>query len=184
MDKEPAPADSSRRCARGRRRSRWPCARRCSPCSSRAQARRPSGRRCRAGPRHRPSPGYRGSAALRPGPGYRSCRAASAAGARSAPRPGCGYVNVGNRQIPVDCLTPGYGEIASAARALIPGSALRLSPAHAGAAELPAKVDHREDGTRGPVRQQGDVGACSGFSFTAAIDHALARKTGQPGHVS
>ncbi len=103
---------------------------------------------------------------------------------RLMPRPGCGYVNVGGRQIPTDCLTPDYGEVRSAVRSLLPGSLFRLSPVHAGSAELPVSVDHREDRTEGPVRHQGEVGACSGFSFTTAVDHALARWTGQPGHVS
>lgn len=103
---------------------------------------------------------------------------------RSPPRPGCGYVNVGGEQLPVDCLIPGYGDVLSAALPIFDDSVFRLSPAHAGAAELPASVDHREDGTEGPVRQQGRVGACSGFSFATAVDHALSRRTGRPGHVS
>jgi len=103
---------------------------------------------------------------------------------RSTARPGCGYVQVGGEQIPIDCFTPGYGDILSAGRALLPDSLLQLSPLHAGAAALPAAVDHRQDGSEGPVRSQGRVGACSVFSFASAIDHALARRTGRPGHVS
>lgn len=104
--------------------------------------------------------------------------------ARMPPRPGCGYVQVGGEQIPIDCPKPGYADILSAARPLLPDSIFRLSPAHAGAAPLPAAVDHREDGTEGPVRHQGSVGACSAFSFAAAIDHALARRSGRPWAVS
>ncbi len=96
---------------------------------------------------------------------------------RLPPRPGCGFVQVGAEQIPIDCATPGYTEILSAARSVLPDSIFRLTSAHAGAAELPAVVDHREDGTEGPVRHQGNVGACSAFSFAAAIDHALARRS-------
>lgn len=103
---------------------------------------------------------------------------------RSAARPGCGYVDVGGEQIPVDCFTPGYGEIASAARAIVSDNLLQVSPLHTGAAALPAAVDHREDGSEGPMRHQGRIGACSAFSFAAAIDHALARRTGRPGYVS
>ena len=103
---------------------------------------------------------------------------------RSPPRPGCGYVQVGANQIPVDCASPGYGNILSAARPLLPDNVFRLSPAHAGAAALPAAVDHREEGTEGPVRNQGGVGACSAFSFASAVDHALAMRSGRPGHVS
>jgi hypothetical protein len=40
---------------------------------------------------------------------------------------------------------------------------------------LPAVVDHRVDGTEGPVRDQGSVPACTAFATAAAIDHALAR---------
>ncbi|MCC6558669.1 MAG: hypothetical protein IT372_37515 [Polyangiaceae bacterium] len=93
-------------------------------------------------------------------------------------------MKVGGEQIPVDCFAPGYGDILSAARPLLPDTLLRLSAVHAGAAPLPAVVDHREDGTEGPVRHQGTVGACSAFSFAAAIDHALARRMGRPGNVS
>lgn len=103
---------------------------------------------------------------------------------RLARRPGCGYVQVGSEQIPIDCPTPGYADILSAARPLLPDTIFRLSPAHAGAAELPLIVDHREDGTEGVVRHQGSVGACSAFSFAAAIDHALARRSGRPWAVS
>lgn len=100
------------------------------------------------------------------------------------PRPGCGYVQVGAEQIPLDCPVPGYADILSAARAILSDTPFGLSPAHAGAAELPAAVDHRADGTEGPVRHQGQVGACSAFSFASAIDHALARRTRQPWAVS
>lgn len=98
--------------------------------------------------------------------------------------PGCGEVNVGGVIIPIDCLTPGYGDIPWAARAVLPDSIFRLSPAHAGAAALPQYVDHREEGLEGPVRFQGGVGACTAFSFAAAVDHALARRAGRPGFVS
>jgi hypothetical protein len=42
-------------------------------------------------------------------------------------------------------------------------------------ASLPAVVDHRIDGTEGPVRDQGSAPACTAFATAAAIDHALAR---------
>ena len=91
-------------------------------------------------------------------------------------RPGCGFVQVGAQQIPLDCPSPAYSEIPSAARPLLPDHV--FSPEHVGAAELPAVVDHREDGTEGPMRNQGVVGACSALSFASAIDHALARRGG------
>ena len=42
-------------------------------------------------------------------------------------------------------------------------------------ASLPAVVDHRLDGTEGPVRNQSSAPACTAFAAAAAIDHALAR---------
>lgn len=97
---------------------------------------------------------------------------------------GCGEVNVGGEIIPMDCRTSGYGFIPWAARAILPDSIFRLSPAHAGAAALPQSVDHRVEGLEGPVRNQRNVGACTAFSFAAAVDHALARNAGRPGFVS
>jgi hypothetical protein len=44
-------------------------------------------------------------------------------------------------------------------------------------------VDHRADGTEGPIRkQQGTL--CTAFAFTSALDHAYARWTGTPGNFS
>lgn len=40
---------------------------------------------------------------------------------------------------------------------------------------LPPVVDHRLDGTEGPVRNQSSAPACTAFATAAAIDHALAR---------
>jgi len=40
---------------------------------------------------------------------------------------------------------------------------------------LPSVIDHRADGTEGPVRNQSTVPACTAFAEAAAIDHALAR---------
>ena len=42
-------------------------------------------------------------------------------------------------------------------------------------AALPAVVDHRLEGTEGPVRNQSGTPACTAFATAAAIDHALAR---------
>lgn len=103
---------------------------------------------------------------------------------RLSPRPGCGFVQVGSEQIPIDCARPGYSNIATAARPMLPDPIFRRALTHVGAAELPAVVDHREDGTEGPVRNQRNVGACSAFSFATAIDHALARRTGKAWAVS
>jgi hypothetical protein len=49
---------------------------------------------------------------------------------------------------------------------------------------LPAIVDHRLEGTEGPIRNQGSVPACTAFAEAAAIDHAIARWSTKPPHVS
>ncbi|MGH7293737.1 MAG: hypothetical protein ACRELB_02335, partial [Polyangiaceae bacterium] len=58
------------------------------------------------------------------------------------------------------------------------GSATRIVPrtllAH-DPSVLPAVVDHRLEGTEGPVRDQGTAPACTAFASAAALDHALAR---------
>jgi hypothetical protein len=45
-------------------------------------------------------------------------------------------------------------------------------------------VDHRLDGTEGPMRDQGSAPACTAFATAAAIDHALLRWGGQRAAVS
>ncbi len=99
-------------------------------------------------------------------------------------RPGCGFALVGGEAIPLDCNVPGYGDVRNAARPLVPYYMLRASSLHAGAAELPLRVDHREEGSESAVRHQGSVGSCSGFSFSGAVDHAVAQSSGNPGFVS
>jgi|GEM_PF-2338301 len=49
---------------------------------------------------------------------------------------------------------------------------------------LPAVVDHRRDGTEGPVRDQGSAPACTAFATATALDHALARWSGRVTPVS
>ena len=97
---------------------------------------------------------------------------------------GCGVANVAGEQFLLDCMTPQYALIGKASQYVVRRQAFNLSPAHEGADPLPASVDHRSAGTEGPVRNQGPVGACTGFSFAAAIDHALATSSGSPGNVS
>ena len=45
-------------------------------------------------------------------------------------------------------------------------------------AALPDAVDHRNDGTEGPVKDQGQVGACTAFSLSTAMDNAIRRQNG------
>jgi len=44
-----------------------------------------------------------------------------------------------------------------------------------GDAPLPDTVDHRVDGTEGPVKDQGVVGSCTGFSLSSTVDNAIRR---------
>jgi hypothetical protein len=65
------------------------------------------------------------------------------------------------------------------AAALVPSKLLSRSPD-----ALPAVVDHRREGTEGPVRDQGSAPACTAFATSAAVDHAVARWSGKPNAVS
>jgi hypothetical protein len=56
---------------------------------------------------------------------------------------------------------------------LVPRTLLARSPDR-----LPAVVDHRLEGTEGPLRNQGSVPACTAFATATALDHALARWSG------
>jgi hypothetical protein len=49
---------------------------------------------------------------------------------------------------------------------------------------LPQVVDHRAEGTEGPVRNQSTVPACTAFAEAAALDQAVARWMQKPAHVS
>jgi hypothetical protein len=44
---------------------------------------------------------------------------------------------------------------------------------------LPASVDHRTDGSEGPVKNQKAVGACTAFSLSSAMDHAIKKMARQ-----
>ena len=91
----------------------------------------------------------------------------------------CGSAWDGVEWIPLECIdddpVSGRGK---AAKVVIPYNLMK--PA---AVALPALVDHRADGTEGPMRKQGGD-QCSAFAFTAALDHAYARWTGKPGAFS
>jgi hypothetical protein len=41
---------------------------------------------------------------------------------------------------------------------------------------LPDAVDHRNDGTEGPIKDQGQVGSCTAFSLSSAIDNGIRRQ--------
>jgi hypothetical protein len=59
---------------------------------------------------------------------------------------------------------------AGSATRIVPRSLLAHDPS-----VLPAVVDHRVEGTEGPVRDQNTAPACTAFAEAAALDHALAR---------
>jgi hypothetical protein len=65
------------------------------------------------------------------------------------------------------------------ARLLVPRKLLARSPD-----KLPAVVDHRRDGTEGPIRNQATSPACTAFAEAAALDHALARWSGKSSECS
>ena len=90
----------------------------------------------------------------------------------------CGAASINGHHVPLDCITPNYGEIPWASRLTLSRGLLSSGKGFAGAAPLPTTVDHRADGTEGPIRDQQDVGACTGFSLAAAIDHSFARISG------
>jgi Papain family cysteine protease len=54
------------------------------------------------------------------------------------------------------------------------GQAGSLDKATVGA--LPQAVDHRNDGTEGPIEDQGQVGACTAFSLASAMDNGIRRQ--------
>ena len=132
-------------------------------------------------PRPAPYPAYPGYAAQ---PGW-----AGAGWAPSAPQPGYPAappvvrpVNVaalvgllGTRCAPrevapgefatLDC---GASRLMSRAFDLLPRFSLVTGP-------LPAAIDHRVEGTEGPIKSQGAVGACTAFSLSSTMDNAVRR---------
>lgn len=44
---------------------------------------------------------------------------------------------------------------------------------------LPSAVDHRNDGTEGPIKDQGQVGSCTAFSLSSAMDNGIRRQNRQ-----
>ena len=58
------------------------------------------------------------------------------------------------------------------------GTATAPPAAQLGTLGLPDSVDHRRDGTEGPMKDQGQVGACTAFSLSTAMDNAIRRQNG------
>jgi hypothetical protein len=92
----------------------------------------------------------------------------------------CGTVWTGEEDIPLECESAmdehNWGPPAVP---LIPYEMLRAPKA-----SLPLTVDHRLDGFEGRTLRQGKAGACTAFSLTSQVNHALGLWTGAPGDVS
>jgi Papain family cysteine protease len=88
----------------------------------------------------------------------------------------CGGVWTGTEVARLACFTSSvlFGTGANGATELLPDKVLARDPS-----TLPRVVDHRLEGTEGPVRSQGLTPACTAFAMAAAIDHAVARWTGK-----
>jgi hypothetical protein len=56
-----------------------------------------------------------------------------------------------------------------------PGGSGGVTTGTAGDATFPDVVDHRQDGTEGPVKNQGAVGSCTAFSLSTVMDNAILR---------
>jgi hypothetical protein len=85
----------------------------------------------------------------------------------------CGEVWSGSEWVPVACSEASIGgHPAHSASVVIPYELMKPR-----VEELPKIVDHRAEGTEGPIRKQGGS-HCTAFAFTSALDHAYARWTG------
>jgi hypothetical protein len=92
----------------------------------------------------------------------------------------CGTTRVGDTELDLECFDESTSRVADAAQIVVPSATLNGGRAIA----LPSRVDHRLDGTEGPIRAQGSVPDCTGFSLTATIDNAVATSLGHPGDTS
>jgi C1A family cysteine protease len=91
----------------------------------------------------------------------------------------CGQVWSGDDFVPVECIDPDvHARDAKAAKVVIPYDKMKAQTE-----ALPKIVDHRADGTEGPVRKQGGP-QCTAFAFTSALDHAFSRWTGAAANFS
>jgi hypothetical protein len=83
----------------------------------------------------------------------------------------CHAVWTGSQAAPLACAKSLlFGSSSGGAVPLVPRTLLARDPS-----ALPASVDHRKEGTEGPLRNQGEAPACTAFATATALDHALAR---------
>jgi Papain family cysteine protease len=104
----------------------------------------------------------------------------------AAPKPEngrCGEIVVAGQKIPLDCMDEESIKVKGSSKALVSDDDVGGGPG-APAPVLPKVVDHRKDGTEGPILNQGATLACTSFSLVAAVNHAVARVGGKPGNVS
>jgi hypothetical protein len=135
-----------------------------------------------------------GEIAMTTGPAPKPFSIRSALAAEDLPAPpkvakakkggGCGVVHVGAATIPLVCRSSGYMKLAGVSVPLLDAKTLASKEGFVGDAEPPTLVDHRLDGTEGPIRDQKEVGACTAFSLASSIDHSFAHATGKPAFVS
>jgi hypothetical protein len=94
----------------------------------------------------------------------------------------CGEIDIGGgKKIYLDCMSDDYAKVKSAATPLVSHDELTGGAAPR---KLPPLVDHRKNGTEGPVLDQGQTLACTSFSLVAAVNHSISRYLGHPGNLS
>ena len=86
----------------------------------------------------------------------------------------CGSVWSGGGLFPLVCTrsSPLFGSGEGGATLVVADAKMRGTPP-----ALPAIVDHRLEGTEGPIRDQKTTPACTAFAIATAVDHALLRWT-------
>ena len=72
-------------------------------------------------------------------------------------------------------LLHGDDDIAGATAAS-PSAGAAAGAAGGTGAATPGTTDHRQSGTEGPVKDQGQVGSCTAFSLSSAMDNAIRRQ--------
>ncbi len=92
----------------------------------------------------------------------------------------CHGVWTGTQAAPIACARSLlFGTETGGATLVVPRTLLSRDPT-----VLPAIVDHRLEGTEGPLRDQAKAPACTAFATAAALDHALSRWGGKSPAVS
>src|SRR5262249_21007195 len=69
------------------------------------------------------------------------------------------------------------GALGGGVHGVAPGGAkgVAAAPSPAPPQAYPDLVDHRLNGTEGPIKDQGDVGACTAFALSSVMDNSLRR---------